>query len=83
MKRERIEIGRPVFLLRLDDVEVREEEDRLAAGAGAAAIADDEIALARIRTADEDVRRREPGGAEPRGHRLGRRGRVCRRCRWC
>src|SRR5262249_12003925 len=63
---ERIE--RPVLALRLDDVEMGDEEERLARAG--AAIAGDQIVLARVRAAHLDVRRRESGGLQPRGHRF-------------
>ena len=62
-------VHRPVLAFRVDDVEVREEEKRLA-GAGAAE-AHDQVALARIGADDLHVGGREAGGLEPGGHRVG------------
>src|SRR5262245_53410559 len=64
---ERIE--RPVLAPRLDDVEVREEEEWLARAGPA--IARDQIVLARIGAREHHVRRGESGGLQPRGHGLG------------
>ena len=67
-KGERIE--RPVLALRLDDVEVREEQQR--PPRAGAVIADDEVVLARIGAEEVDVGVRKSRRPQPRGHRLGR-----------
>jgi hypothetical protein len=74
-KRERIE--RPVLALGLHDVEMRQEEERLAS-AGASEPRD-EVALARIGTEHLHVSRRESRGLQPRRHRVGSRRRVANR----
>jgi hypothetical protein len=70
---ERIE--RPVLALRFDDVEVGEQEQRLARpctwSPGSRTPAQDEIALPRIRSEHLHVGGWEAGGLEPRRHRLG------------
>ena len=74
---ERIEVGRPIGLERLDDVEVREEEERLrCVGPALAAVADDEVVLVGLDPAHEDVLLREPGVAKPLGHCVGCDGRA-------
>ena len=65
---ERIE--RPVFALRFDDIQVRQEQDR-PAGAGAA-IPRNEVAFPRIGSEHLNVRCGEPGSLQPRRHRFGR-----------
>ena len=68
---ERIEIGRPVFFLGFDDVDVRKEQKRLQTRRATPSVSHDEVAFARVRTADEDVGGRKPRSPKTRGHRLG------------
>jgi hypothetical protein len=77
-ERERVE--RPVFALGFDDVEMRQQENRLAARAGASAPSQDEVALLRVRSEHLDIGSGEARGFEPCRHRLGGLGDVaCRR----
>ena len=73
---ERIEIGRPVFLVRLDDVEMREQQQRLLRAVTTQPR--DEIALLRVARRHEDahVFLRKSCGNESRSHRARRRGVV-------
>jgi hypothetical protein len=75
---ERVEIGRPVGLERLDDVEMREEQQR-PARARAAADPRNDVVLLGARTADEDVGLGNAGIAEALRHRDRRRRHVARR----
>ena len=67
---ERERIHRPVLALRFDDVEVREEKERLARAG--AAVAEDQVALARIGSEDLHVGGGEARRLQPRRDRLGR-----------
>ncbi len=67
-------IDRPVFPIRLDDVEMSQQQQR-PPGPGAAQ-ARHHVALARSRHQHLDVGGREPGGEQPASHRLRRLGVV-------
>src|SRR5256714_7441528 len=68
---ERVEVWRPVLLLRLDNVEVREE--KYGASRARAAQARDDVPLARVAWVDNHlhVLRGEPRGAQASRHLLG------------
>ena len=74
---ERERIHAPVFALRLDDVGVREQQNRPALPG--AVVAHDQVRLRRTRSAHEDVGGWEAGGLETLGHRLGDRRRRASR----
>src|SRR6185503_14149334 len=76
---ERIEVGRPIALEGSDDVEVREQHERLPRAR--AVIANDDVAFVRSRTTLEDIARRKTGSEKTLGDSVRGRGRVPDRVR--
>src|SRR5207245_2812829 len=66
-----IELGRPIRLERLDDVDVRQEQQRLVRRAGTSVNPRDDVVLLRARSAHEDVGVWNAGVAKPLRKREG------------